>query len=430
MKFTIITFGCTLNRSESLRMKYLLEESGNKYVDSIDDADIVIINTCTVKTLSENKAYRVLRKLKDKKVIVTGCLVQHRPEKFRGHTIVGNYEIDKICEAVNCVTQGRVCKFLEVKRINKLKIPSSDEYPIKIVPLQEGCLWDCTYCATKLARSLMQSFPPEDVYKEVEEAVGKKLRIIYFTGTDLAVYGFDIGTNLPKLLRGLKNIEGLFFVRVGMANPGILNKFIDNLLEAYKDPRIYKFFHIPVQSGSNKVLSDMKRLYTVEDFIELVEKIRKKYPLATISTDIIVGYPTESEEDFEKTLELLETGYFDVVNISRFWPRPKTEAEKLKQLPSDLIKRRSKKVSEVFREVTSKKNKEWIDWEGWIIIESKGKGDSWVGRTYTYKQTIVKSNKNLLGKFVKVRITDATHLDLRGEILEVKEEIDIEEWTQ
>jgi len=428
MRFTIITFGCTLNRSESLRMRYLLEKAGYEFVSNPEEADIVIVNTCTVKTLSENKAYRVIRMLSGKKIVVTGCLVQHQPEKFKDYTILGTYEIDRIVEAVNCAIQNKTCKFLEVKRINKLKIPSKDEYPIKIIPIQEGCLWNCSYCATKLARSLMQSFPPRDIYNELKDAIKKDLRIVYFTGTDLAVYGFDIGTNLAELLKGVKDINGLFFIRVGMANPGILNKFVDDLLAAYKDPRIFKFFHIPVQTGSNKVLKDMKRLYTVEEFLDLVKKIRKKYPQASISTDIIVGYPTETDEDFEKTIELLETGLFDVVNISRFWPRPKTEAERLKQLPSDLIKRRSKRVSEVFKEVTREKNQEWSDWTGWAIVESKGKGNSWIGRNFAYKQVIIKSSENLLGKFVKVKITECTHLDIRGEILNVKEKIELEEW--
>ena len=429
VKYHIITFGCTLNKSESLRMKYLLSNSGYTWADNPEEADIIIINTCTVKGLAENKVYRTIRKLKNKKIVLAGCLVQHQPEKFKDYPLIGIYNIDKVVEVVDKALHGENLKLLGVRNINKLKIPSLDESPIKIIPIQEGCLWRCSYCATKLARSLMQSFPPRYVYQEIMDAVRKKLPIIYLTGTDLAVYGFDIGIKLSGLLRGISNLDGTFFIRVGMANPGILNMFFDDLLKAYKDPRIFKFFHIPVQTGSNKVLQDMKRRYTVEQFLELVEKIEKRYPYATIATDIIVGYPTETEKDFKETLELIETVKFDILNISRFWPRSKTEAAKLKPLPSEVVKKRSKKVKELFSKLAIEKNKRWLGWEGWIIIESLGKfGNTWIGRNFAYKQIIVKSDKSLLGKFVKVRIIDVTSVDLRGKIIDVKNNIDIDNW--
>lgn len=429
MKISIITLGCQLNRSESQRMAYLLKRSGYEIVDNPEGADIVIINTCTVKTPAENKAFKLLRKYKDKIIILTGCLVQHQPELFKDYTLVGVYQIDKIVEAVERTLKGERPKYLEIKRINKLKIPSLDQYPIKIIPIQEGCLWQCSYCATKLARKLMQSFPPEDVYREIRDAKLKNLRVIWLTGTDLAVYGFDMGLDLADLLFGIKDIEGLFFIRVGMMNPGIINKFIDKLLRAFEEKRIFKFFHIPVQSGSNKVLKDMRRGYTIEEFYDLVYKIREKYPEASIATDIIVGYPTETEEDFKLTIQMMEEIKFDVVNISRFWPRPKTEAAKLKPLPGHIVKERSRTVTKVFNETAKERNKQWLGWKGWVVIESKGtKENSWIGRNYAYKQVIVKSSENLLGKFVKVEIKDYTAVDLRGKILDVKEQIDIDDW--
>ncbi len=430
MKISIITLGCQLNKSESLRMAYLLKQKGYEIVNNPEEVDVLIINTCTVKTPAENKAFKLLRKYKEKKIILTGCLAQHQPELFKNYTLVGIYNIDKIVEAVEKTLKGEKPKYLEIKRINKLKIQSLDQYPIKIIPIQEGCIWNCSYCATKLARRLMQSFPPEDIYREIRDAKLKNLRIIWLTGTDLAVYGFDLGLNLANLLLGIKDIEGTFFIRIGMMNPGIINKFINKLLKAFEEKRIFKFFHIPVQSGSNKVLKDMKRGYTIEEFYDLVYKIREKYPDASIATDIIVGYPTETEEDFKLTIQMLEEIKFDVLNISRFWPRPKTEAAKLKPLPGHIVKERSRIVTKVFNETAKERNKQWLGWEGWVIIESKGtKENSWIGRNYAYKQVIVKSNENLLGKFVKVKITDYTAVDLRGKILDVKEEIGLDQWV-
>jgi len=417
MKFHIITIGCILNRSESQRMRYLLEKEGYEYVENPDEADILIINTCTVKTPSENKTYRLLREYKDKKIILTGCLVQHQPEKFENYTLVGIYEIDKIVNAVKSLINGKIVKYLEVKNINKLNIPSIDKYPIKIIPIQEGCLWNCAYCATKLARRLLQSFPPRDVYSEIQDAVEKGLNIIYFTGTDLAAYGIDLGIDLADLLYGIRELEGDFYIRVGMANPGIINKFIDRLLDAYNHPRILKFFHIPVQSGSNKVLRSMRRGYTIEEFYELVEKIRKKYYEASIATDIIVGYPTEDEEDFKKTLELIEEVKFDVINLSKFWPRPKTPAFSIKPLKGEIVKNRSRTVKKLFDITARERNKIWLGWEGYCIVEDKGKGNSWICRNYAYKQIIVKSNENLLGKILKVKIEEITAVDLRAKVI-------------
>ncbi|RIB35438.1 MAG: hypothetical protein BXU00_01590 [Candidatus Nanoclepta minutus] len=422
MKFHIITIGCILNRSESQRMRYLLEREGHEYTDNPEEADILIINTCTVKTPSENKTYRLLRDYKDKKIILTGCLIQHQPEKFESYPLVGIYEIDKIVDAVKNLLSGKIVKYLEIKRINKLSIPSIDKYPIKIIPIQEGCLWNCAYCATKLARSLLQSFPPRDIYLEIRDAVKKNLRMIYFTGTDLAAYGIDLGINLADLLYRVREIAGDFYIRVGMANPGIINKFIEKLLDSYDHPRILKFFHIPVQSGSNRVLKSMGRGYTIEEFYELVKKIRKRYYEASLATDIIVGYPTETEEDFKKTLEMIEEIKFDVINLSKFWPRQKTPAFYIKPLKGEIVKDRSRTVKRLFDTTARDRNKIWIGWEGYCIVEDRGRGNSWVCRNYAYKQIIVKNNENLLGKILKVRVENVTAVDLRAKIIDKVED--------
>ncbi len=423
IKFSIITLGCTLNRAESEKMKNILIEKGLKYSEP-EDADIIIINTCTVKTPSEYHAIKLVKTYSNKKLILTGCLVQHKPEMFENYPLVGVDNIDRIYEVVVDLMNNKIDKFLERRFINKLTLPSAEQYPIKYVILQEGCLWNCIYCATKIARGNIRSYPPELIYKEVRDAKLKNLKIIYFTGTDLATYGYDLGINLADLLYGLKEIKGEYYVRVGMANPGILNKFFDKLLDAYDYDNIFKFFHIPVQSGSDEVLKTMGRGYTIKEFIEIIEKIRKKYYEASIATDIIVGFPTENEEDFKKTLELVENIKFDVINISKFWPRDKTLAVKLyKNLPSNIVKERSRKLKEIFNKTAYERNKIWINWEGYAIVESKGKYENtWIARNYAYKQIIVKSDRNLLGKIIKVKIENITPIDLRGKIIEIKDE--------
>jgi MiaB/RimO family radical SAM methylthiotransferase len=423
MKFSIITLGCTLNRAEGEIMKNILINKGYEFVENPDDSEILIINTCTVKGPTENHALRLVNKYKDKKLILAGCLVQHQPELFENYSLIGLDHIDEVDKVVEDLLNGKIDKLLDRKNINKLLLPSVDQYPIKIIILQEGCLWNCLYCATKLARGNARSYPPEYIYREVRNAKEKGLKIIYFTGTDLATYGYDLNMDLADLLLGL-DIEGEYYIRIGMANLGILNKFFDKLLKGYENEHIFKFFHLPVQSGSNNVLKTMGRGYIIEQFYELIEKIRKKFYEASIATDIIVGYPTETEEDFKKTLELVENVKFDVINMSKYWPRPKTLAVKLyKTLSGKIIKERSRKLKEVFNKNVYERNKIWLGWEGYTIVESKGKYENtWIARNYAYKQIIVKSDKNILGKTIKVKVENVTPIDLRAKILSIKEE--------
>ena len=424
MKFSVITLGCTLNKAEGDIMKNILIKKGYKYTENPDESEILIINTCTVKGPTESKSIKLVNKYKDKKLILAGCLVQHQPELFKGYPLIGLDHIDEVDKVLEDYLNGKIDVLIDRKNINKLILPSVDQYPTKTIILQEGCLWNCLYCATKLARGNAKSHPQEYIYKEVRDAKLNGLKIIYFTGTDLATYGYDLNIDLADLLFGLKDIKGEYYIRVGMANPGILNKFIDKLLESYDNENIFKFFHIPVQSGSNNVLKTMGRGYIIEDFYELVKKIRKRYYEGTIATDIIVGYPTETEEDFKKTLELVENIKFDIINISKYWPRSKTLSSRLyKQLSGRIVKERSRKLKIIFDRYAYERNKEWINWEGYAIVESKGKYENtWIARNYAYKQIIVKSDRNILGKTIKVKINNITPIDLRGELLEIKEE--------
>lgn len=182
--------------------------------------------------------------------------------------------------------------------------------------------------------------------------------MIYLTSQDNGCYGFDKKTNLAKLLKELLKFKGNYKIRVGMINPWYLMKFIDEMIDVYKDERVIKFLHIPVQSGSNKVLKEMKRGGNVDDFKKIFFKFRKEFPRqkfsdSTIATDIIVGYPTETEADFEKTLNLIKEIKPEVLNISSFSSRPRTEASKLKQLPSEIIKKRTRELNEVYRKYRS-----------------------------------------------------------------------------
>jgi len=250
------------------------------------------------------------------------------------------------------------------------------------------------------------SFPPEIIVKEVEKCVADGCKEIWITGQDTCCYGFDRGTNLAKLLQQIVEVLGNFKIRVGMGNPRHVPKYLQELVEVMKNPKIFKFLHIPVQSGNNEVLKAMRRGHTVETFADIVKAVRKEVPEMTISTDIIVGYPTETEEQFEDTLKLLRETKPEVVNMARFSPRPGTTAASMKgQIHGNITKERSRKLAKVHKEVALERNQQWMGWQGEVIVDKKADEDV-CARNYAYKLIIIRE-KLPLGTVLNVKIVEA-----------------------
>jgi threonylcarbamoyladenosine tRNA methylthiotransferase CDKAL1 len=205
---------------------------------------------------------------------------------------------------------------------------------------------------------------------------------------------------------------------VGMMNPNHVLNMLDELIEAFKGDRIFKFIHIPVQAGNDEVLKRMNRRYSADDFRRIVKEFRKKIPKMTISTDIICGFPGETDEQFNDSVELIREIKPDVLNISRFWPRPGTAAEKMEgQLHGNITKERSTLLQKVHEEVSFEKNRKWIGWKGKVLIDEKGKPgtNTFIGRNYCYKPVVVKPGRKKinLGDFIEVKIKNVTGHDLR-----------------
>ena len=349
MKIYIETYGCAANQADSDEMATLLSEK-HEIVDSDEKADLIILNSCGVKGSTENKILARLDNLKGKKVIIAGCLPKIIKNKlkrmFPKFSLIGPDEIMDIERIVNEVSKGK--RVIELEEKSYCLVPFSEVKEAQPIVICKGCAGNCAYCASKLARGKIESFSVDCIKKIVESAVKKGAKKILLTAQDTGAYGIDIGLDLPILLSELVKLPGDFKIRVGMMNPNHALKFMDRLVEIYMHPKIMKFLHIPVQAGSDKVLKDMRRQYTVVDFEKIVETFRKKIPEITISTDIICGFPTETEADFEKTIELVERVKLEVVNISKFYPRPGTEAKKMKLLSTEDIKARSRKLSELY----------------------------------------------------------------------------------
>ena len=227
-----------------------------------------------------------------------------------------------------------------------------------------------------------------------------------------------MGIDLAELLTALGGLAGDFRVRVGMMTPNLVTEMQSRLITAFDNPKIFKFLHLPVQSGDDTVLQYMRRFYTAEEFKGTVKTFRNEFPQLTLATDVIVGFPGETEEAFENTLRLLEEVKPDVVNVSKFFARPKTVAARMKEglVDKEETKRRSTVASELAKRLSAERNQRWVGWSGEVLIDEKGKFEgSWVGRNFAYKPIAIKSTDNLLGKTLNVKVTEASTTYLKGE---------------
>ncbi|MDD5331515.1 MAG: tRNA (N(6)-L-threonylcarbamoyladenosine(37)-C(2))-methylthiotransferase [Candidatus Nanoarchaeia archaeon] len=340
MKIYIKTFGCALNKADSNFMANFLRSKGFEVVNDLSKAKIAIVNSCGVKDRTQNRVLSYIKRVREsgKKVYVGGCLPKILKGKIEAD---GLFDTNSITKFIKLMKDNKKIVFSE-KKENKLKI--FPEEGLAIIPIAEGCVNRCGYCAVKNVRGNLRSYKKEDIVKQIKKVVKSGAKKIYLTAQDTGCYGFDINENLVSLLSDIIKIKGDFKIRIGMANPQFILNMADDMIKIYNNDKVIKFLHVPVQSGSDKVLKDMNRKYKVRDFVGLVNKFRKGVKGINIATDIIVGYPTETEEDFKKTLELIEKIKPEVVNVSKFGPRPYTEAAKLKQLKSQTIKERSKKI--------------------------------------------------------------------------------------
>ena len=430
------THGCSANLSESEIMMGLLAEAGFKIVDEMEYSDVNIINICTVKgpavPLREIKKFT--EQFPDKKLIVTGCITRDIIPQIRKinteASLINTHNIHRIVEAVEETLQGNVLEALTQERPLKVNLPKiRTNKVVGIVPIASGCADFCTYCSVKLIKGNIFSYPEAYVVNEVKKNIEQGCREIWITSQDNGAYGMEKDEHrLPILLHAILNkVPGDYKIRLGMINPRHVMVMIDELIKIYQDDRMFKFLHIPVEAGNNEVLGKMKRKYTVHDFKDMVERFRRYVKDMTIASDIIVGFPTETELQFQDSLHLVQEVKPDVLNIARFSPRPNTVAARMEgQVSSNIKKERSKALTELFISIASNQNKKWIGWEGKVIIDEYGKNSTMVGRNFAYKPVIVKGNFNF-GDEVDVKIKDATAYDLRADVIDVPEiEVNVE----
>ncbi|HSV42734.1 MAG TPA: tRNA (N(6)-L-threonylcarbamoyladenosine(37)-C(2))-methylthiotransferase [Methanomassiliicoccales archaeon] len=408
MRFYVETFGCTMNQGESRDLADALISLGHDRVVSELEADLVLINTCVVIKPTELKIMRRLRQLNQegKDMIIAGCLPAVQMDvlkaEFPDSIIVPPKDYPGFMEEVRSRLGSLECQHL-----------STLEEVTGILPVAQGCLGNCTYCLTKKARGHLSSLPADEVIRRARVLLDRGSKELLVTAQDTGCYGQDIGTDISHLISALTAIDGDFQVRVGMMNPDSISGMVPLLVNAWSHTKVYKFIHLPVQSGSESVLKAMGRGYDVKTFLNQVSAFRKVWPKMSMATDIITGFPGETSADHELSLELIRNVRPSTVNVTRFSPRQGTPAAKsMNQVPGWIIKDRSREMAKLRFEISTGHYSQFIDDEISILVTEQGKNGTLIGRSIEYAPVVIPVGKCSIGCQVKVEIIGhaATHL--------------------
>lgn len=405
-------FGCSSNFADYEIASGLLKQHGFELVYSPEDADIIVIFTCVVKTPTENKMIRRIKEHKElnKPLVVAGCMPKAEQwlveDIAPDASLLGPDAIFKVAEVVDETLKGSKVRCLENLRTPKTCLPRVRVNPVvHIAPIASGCLGNCSYCIVKLARGGIFSYSSETIVEDTSMSISSGAKEIWVTAQDTAAYHAE-GVLLPELLERLSALDGQFRIRVGMMTPNLALPILSDLIKAFQAENVFKFLHVPVQSGNDEILDRMNRQYTVDDFIKLVARFREQIPGLSLSTDIICGFPRETQDQFRDSIQLVEEVEPDVLNISRFGARPGTGAAHLGwQVPGGEIKRRSTLLADRWRKIARERNEKWLGWKGEVLVDEEGKAGSWVGRNCSYKPVVLKE-KLSLGSFVEAQVYD------------------------
>lgn len=437
-KFFIQTFGCQMNEHDSEVMAGLLEERFYIPTKEIKEADFILLNTCCIREKAESKVLSMLgslKKLKAKKpdliVGVCGCMIQQKnivPKILHAAPFVnlmfGTNNLDKLPEYLERIERdGRpVYEIIEEDASADLKLPASREYPFKaFVNIMYGCNNFCTYCIVPYVRGRERSRKKEDIVEEVRALVADGVVEIMLLGQNVDSYGndFDEPVSFASLLEEIDAIDGIERIRFMTSHP---KDFSLALIDVIKNSKhICHSLHLPVQSGSNDVLRRMNRKYTRERYLEIVQAMREAIPDVAITTDIIVGFPGETEEDFQETVDLVETVGFDNAFSFIYSKRPGTAAAKFEdQIPLDVKKERLQRLNATLSKWSLYHNKKYEGQTVKVLVEglSENNDNMLSGRTDTAKTVIFEGDSSLIGTFVNVTITTAQTWVLKGQLEE------------
>lgn len=435
LKYYIETWGCQMNEEDSEKLSGMLKRLGYVRTEERGEASIIIFNTCCVRENAELKVYGNLGALKKQKeknpdlvIAVCGCMMQQKGmaeaiiKKYPFVDIIfGTHNSYKFPEYLNRVKQeGTSVIEIPDKETEIIEgIPVDRESDIKaFVTIMYGCNNFCTYCIVPYVRGRERSRKPEDIEAEIKDLVAKGYKEITLLGQNVNSYGkgLDPEMNFANLLIRLNKIEGLERIRFMTSHPKDLS---DEVIAAIRDcDKLCEQIHLPVQSGSSRILKKMNRHYDREYYLELVNKIKKEIPGVSLTTDIIVGFPGETEEDFEETLSLVKEVEYDSAFTFIYSRRKYTPADMLlDQIPDEVKHTRFNRLVDAVNEICAKKNKEYEGRVVEVLVEGTSKNDEnrLSGRTRTGKLVNLQGNKDSIGKLINVRIVKALSFSLNGE---------------
>jgi tRNA-2-methylthio-N6-dimethylallyladenosine synthase len=441
-KYLIETWGCQMNEHDSEKMAGMLEELGYKETSRRDDADIIIFNTCLIRENAELKVYGRLGELKPLKkknpdllIAVCGCMMQKKEirelikEKYSFVDIVfGTHNIHKLQEFVLNHTQ--VSDMLMDVWEDGIEIveglPSKRKYSFKaFVNVMYGCNNFCTYCVVPYTRGRERSRNPEDIINEITDLAKKGYKEVTLLGQNVNSYGktLEKKTSFAELLRMINEIQGIERIRFMTSHPKDLS---DELIYAIRDcDKVCEHIHLPFQAGSNKILKLMNRKYTKEQYLDLVYKLRSEVPNISVTTDIIVGFPGETEEDFEHTLDVVKKARFDSAFTFLYSVREGTRAATMEnQVPDNIKHERFQRLINLLNPIVYENNQKLKDKTVEVLVEGVSKNDNNVltGRTRTNKLVHFKGDKKLISKLVDIKITTPKTWYLEGTLEKVKED--------
>ena len=438
-KATVITYGCQMNVNESAKMKQILQTMGYEIVDDIDDSDLVFLNTCTVREGAAVKVYGKLgdlKRLKEKKngkmiIGVTGCLAQEVRDEFIKKTpyvdlVLGNQNIGRIPDIIERLEKG--------EDVHVVMVEDEDELPQRVdadfgddivasISITYGCNNYCTFCIVPYVRGMERSVPLHEIVQDVKKYTEKGYKEILFLGQNVNSYGSDLADetdNFAKLLRESAKIEGDFWIKYVSPHP---KDFTDEVIEAIADnSKIARMLHLPLQSGSTKILNAMNRGYTKEEFITLAKKIKEKIPDIGLTTDIIVGFPGETDEDFQDTMDVVNEVGFENAFMFMYSKRSGTPAATMEEQVDEQVKsERLQQLMHLQNYKAKEESQKYLGKTVKVLVEgpSRKNPEMLTGRTSTHKIVLFKSDRtDLKGKFVHTRIYEAKTWTLYGELEE------------
>ncbi|TDP86159.1 tRNA-i(6)A37 thiotransferase enzyme MiaB [Halanaerobium saccharolyticum] len=435
--YNIITYGCQMNEHDSERLAGMLEEMGYQHTDELADADIILLNTCIIRENAELKVFGKLGELKQYKrensdliIGIGGCMMQQDEpvdevyKKYRHVDLIfGTHNIHHLPNLIKKIeeTRDRVVEVWDEEEGLIPDLPSQRESEHSAwISIIQGCDNFCTYCIVPYVRGRERSRPVESIVDEAKRLAEDGVKEITLLGQNVNSYGNDLDKEItfPKLLEELNKVEKLKRIRFMTSHP---RDFSDALLENIKKlDKLANHIHLPVQSGSNKVLKEMNRGYTREYYIERVKKIQEEIPGAAVSTDFIVGFPGESEEDFEKTIELVKELNFDMAYTFIYSQRSGTPAARRDdQVEEEVKKERLKRLMDLQNKISYDKNQKLIGTTQEILVTGPSNNDPEVyeGRTSTNKICFIEKNEELIGEIVEVKIEAAKSWTLEGTVI-------------